>query len=180
MAGDRERSAQDFQDVNMAEGQPKQLVADVSRDIIEQIAPDELVLFRATSEAYFKDPAKALKQQGGKDEMLGFGFEEAIPLLTPVVLAVTEQVVRYLAAAFAKAATDKSADMAAAGVRSLSMKLHPTPGGASAGPPPLTTSQLSEVRQVAMEKAQQLNLSEAQARLLADSMVGRLAVATGS
>jgi len=65
-----------------------QLVADLARDMVAEIAPQELPTFRAQSEAYFKDPERALKGQAGKDDMLGFGVGAAVTFLTPVVLAV--------------------------------------------------------------------------------------------
>jgi hypothetical protein len=44
-------------------------------------------------------------------------------------------------------------------------------------PPPLTPQQLAQVREVALKKARQLKLSETNARLLADTIIGGLAVA---
>jgi hypothetical protein len=65
-----------------------QLATDVARDLVGQLAPEEMPLFRATSEAYLKDPQKVLKEHTGEDEMLGFGTGEVVSLLTPVALAV--------------------------------------------------------------------------------------------
>ena len=44
-------------------------------------------------------------------------------------------------------------------------------------PPPLSQSQLTQIRKLAYEKAMQFKLAEEQAALLADSMVGNLVVA---
>jgi hypothetical protein len=75
-----------------------QLVADVARDQVEHIAPQEAPIFPLLSEAYFQDPNKALEAQE-KDEMLGFGLEiAAASLVTPVVLTVTKEVVGFVAA----------------------------------------------------------------------------------
>ncbi len=43
-------------------------------------------------------------------------------------------------------------------------------------PPPLTPTQLVNVHQLAYEEASRLALSDAQAKLLADSIVGSLAI----
>ncbi|HLO34403.1 MAG TPA: hypothetical protein VK249_34980, partial [Anaerolineales bacterium] len=43
-------------------------------------------------------------------------------------------------------------------------------------PPPLTAEQLAQVRKVALKKARELKLSEERAKLLADAVVGSLAI----
>jgi hypothetical protein len=79
----------------MTSAENNQLIADVARDIVAQTAPQELPFFRATSVAYFKNPEKALKQQTGKDEMLGFGGGEVVTLLTPIVLTMMTEVFTF-------------------------------------------------------------------------------------
>ena len=71
------------------------LVAALARATVEKVAPEELPLFRATSEAYFENP-QALEQKGGKDEMLGFGVDAALLLVTPVALQVARDVIGFL------------------------------------------------------------------------------------
>ena len=71
-------------------------VTALARAAVERAAPEELPLFRATSEAYLNDPA-ALEQRGGRDEMLGFGVEAAAVLVTPVALSVARDVLAFLA-----------------------------------------------------------------------------------
>ncbi len=81
----------------MTDSTHNQLVIDLGRDLISRIAPQEIPIFRANSEAYFKDPQKTLSARAGKDETLGFGIGEAAAFLTPVVLAVTTEVIKFLA-----------------------------------------------------------------------------------
>ena len=59
----------------MADTPQSQLVEEIARDLVGQIAPHELPLFRATSAAYFRRSARSFKTQGARDEMLGFGTE---------------------------------------------------------------------------------------------------------
>lgn len=67
-----------------------------SRDFITQIAPQELPLFRAASDIYFKDPARFGKTPtGSADKMIGFGSAEIVDLVTPIVLIVVGEVVRF-------------------------------------------------------------------------------------
>ena len=44
----------------------QQLITDIARDVITQTAPHEWPLFRASSEAYFKNPEKFLNGEAGK------------------------------------------------------------------------------------------------------------------
>ena len=76
----------------------KELVSEIGRDLIRQLAPEEMPLYRANSEAYFEDPEGALSGQQGKDEMLGFGAGQVVSLLTPIVLSVAVEVVRFVTA----------------------------------------------------------------------------------
>ena len=152
-------------------------VTALARAAVERAAPEELPLFHATSEAYLRDPS-ALKQKpgGGKDEMLGFGAEAAMLLVTPVALSVARDVlvflgeqVRRVARKEGEGAIDRLVDRAAG-----------RDDDAAAGAPPpldLTDEQLEQVRAHALEKALLLKLPAAKAELLADSLVGSLATA---
>lgn len=56
----------------MTDALQTQLVASVARDLVTEMSPQKLPLFRANSDAYFKDPQSMLKEQKRKDDMLGF------------------------------------------------------------------------------------------------------------
>jgi hypothetical protein len=162
------------------------LVAELARSAVLQTAPEELPLFRATSEAYFKDPESLTRKRSG-DELLGFGVGEALMLVTPIALTVAREVLNFVveqvrsqAREHGKETIDRLADRLldhepeAAG--------QSTAGGgtsAASGPeaPELTDEQLEQVRALALEKAQQLKLAPDKAQLLADSLVGSLATA---
>ncbi|MBI3536520.1 MAG: hypothetical protein HY070_02995 [Chloroflexi bacterium] len=155
-----------------------QLVSDLARDLISQAAPQELPLFRANSEAYFKDSKKFLETRGGKDEMLGFGAGEAITFVTPAALMVTSAVVQFIAAEVLKAAKTESAAILNERVKQLFKKFRPPEKIETKPSVTLTTDQLAQVRKIALEKAKQLELSEEKANLLADSLIGSLAVSS--
>lgn len=72
-----------------------ELIARIARDLVGQLSPQELPLFRATSAAYFRNPA-AVKSSAGRDAMLGFGTSDAVNLIAPIALAVTAAVVSAL------------------------------------------------------------------------------------
>jgi hypothetical protein len=54
-------------------------------------------MFAMSSQAYFKNPRKALESREGQDDTLGFGIETVLPLLTPIILAVATDVLKNLA-----------------------------------------------------------------------------------
>lgn len=161
----------------MAEPLDNQLIADLARDIISQTAPQEMPLFRANSEAYFKNPDKALAGKKGKDEMLGFGAGEAVVLLTPVALAVTTEAVKFVVEEVKKSVKDESSSLIGETVKKMFKKFRPEQKKEEKKTPPsLTPEQLERVREIALQKARQLKLSEARAKLLADAVAGSLAV----
>ena len=149
------------------------LVAALARASIERAAPEELPLFRATSAAYFEDPA-ALERGRSGDEMLGFGAEAAMMLVTPVALSVARDVIAFLGQQL-KAQAAKEGEGAVRSV--LARILHRDGKEPAADVPELTDEQLAQVRTLAIEKAKQLRLSDDKAELLAESLVGSLATA---
>lgn len=157
----------------MAEEVPDAVVADLARQLVTRSAPQELPLFRATSEAYFADPEKTLERRRERDEMLGFGVEAAAILVTPIALDIAKQVALFLAAQFKEAAKKESGQAVGDFVRRLFNREEAKPEQGE--PPPLTPDQLTEVRRIAFERARQLRLSEDRAGLLADAVVGSLA-----
>ena len=153
------------------------LVAALARASVERAAPEELPLFRATSEAYFDDPAALEKRRSG-DEMLGFGIDSAVMLLTPVALAVAKDVIEFIGTQL-RARAEKEGEGAIDRVldRLLRRNGEPAAATAPAAPAELTDEQLNQVRALALEKAKQLKLSDEKAELLAESLVGSLATA---
>lgn len=158
----------------MVEIAQNQLVTNIAYDLIAQIAPQELPLFSVTSEAYFKNPGKLLKGQKGKDEKLGFGIEIAAVMASPIVLAIVDEVVKVLVGEVIPGEIKESGI-----VNKVFKKILPVKekDRKVALPLALTPEQLQQVRDQTITTALKCNLSRAQADLLADSLVGRLALA---
>jgi hypothetical protein len=154
-----------------------QLIADLAREQVAKIHPPELPLFRATSEAYFKNPEKMLEGQTGKDEKLGFGLAVGAYFLTPIVLDVTGAVVTFLAKEVLKSVQTESSGLIHEYVKKMFKRFRPAEKEEESKAPALTHEQVVQVRKLAFERARQLNLPEPQAGLLADSLIGSLAVA---
>jgi hypothetical protein len=160
----------------MSEQVPDAAVTDAAREIVAQVAPQEMPLFRATSEAYFADPEKALAERKPKDEMLGFGVEAAALLLTPVII----DVVRRVAIALVKSAGDAVEREGSEAVGGFVHKLFQRGKGKGGGEarddvPDLSHEQLQDVREIAYSRALELDVPEDRAGLLADAVVGSLA-----
>jgi hypothetical protein len=164
----------------MTEQVPDAVVADAAREIVARAAPQEMPLFRATSEAYFADPEKALAENKPKDEMLGFGIEAAALLLTPVII----DVVRRVAIALVNSAGDAVEKEGSEAVGGFVHKLFQrgkgkgeaaAEGEATDDVPDLSEEQLKEVREIAYSRALELDVPEDRAGLLADAVVGSLA-----
>jgi len=163
-------------DQPVAAAKADDLVVALARASVERTAPEELPLFGATSEAYLADPS-ALDGGKQKDDVLGFGVDAAMVLVTPVALQVARAVVTMV--------TEKLRERAAEeGEGALDRLLDRVLGKGDekepAAPAPvaeLTDEQLEQVRAVALEKARALRLSDEKATLLADSLVGTLATA---
>jgi hypothetical protein len=154
-----------------------QLIRDLSRDMVVMTAPEELPLFQGISTAYASNPKQTLQGQKPRDEDLGFGLAEAAILLTPVVLDTMKDVVLFLADEIAKSVKDESAEVVSSGVKKL-FKKYALADSSASQTPALTHGQLSQVRQIVLEKARLLALPEEQAGLLADSIVGSLVAAS--
>lgn len=160
-------------DRSVAAAQNDDLVAALARATVERAAPEELPLFRATSEAYLRDPA-SLESGKSRDELLGFGVEAAAMLVTPVALQVARDVLGFLHEQLRERAREHGEGAIDRLLARLVGKDEPAEG---AEPVELSDDELERVRAVALEKARALKLSDERATLLADSLVGSLATA---
>jgi len=162
----------------------KTLVVELSRDVVRRIAPEEIPIFQATSRAYFEDPDRVIEGTDDKQEMVSFGIPEVVNLLTPTVLGVVTEVIKVIAVDSTKTT---STTVIVAWFRRLLRRIFGTGASTSNGagaegseaartklPPRLPPERLDQVRQVAFDKARQLQLDEARANLLADSIIGGL------
>lgn len=156
----------------MSAAESDALVAALARATVEKAAPEELPLFRATSEAYFSDP-QALERGGGKEAMLGFGVDAAMMLLTPVALTVAKDVITFLG----EQLRERARQQGEGAIDRIIARFVKSDGEKPAPELDLTDEQLEQVRALAIEKGRALKLSDERATLLADSLVGSLATA---
>jgi hypothetical protein len=163
------------------------LVEALARSAVQDAAPEELPLFAPTSEAYF-DPRRGTPAGAKSDEMLGFGVDAAaaMVLVTPVALEAARSVVSYLVTELQAALKDESKPMIQALVHRLA-HLRDKPASspdakpadakpAEAEPAAFTEAQLQEVHKVALRTAERMGLDHAKAAVVADAIVGAVAV----
>jgi hypothetical protein len=142
-------------------------VRDVARDVVAEVAPEELPLFDALSRFDDATVVRRLRRRRRRREPLGFGAEEIEAVVTPIVWIVVNGAAQQIGGTAGGAL--------AGGMKSLLRKIlrrHPAPVSI----PPLTSAQLSEVRQQIVEKSMRRGLSASRAEGIADAVVAALAV----
>ena len=141
-----------------------EIIGSIGRELVSHLAPEELLLYPSLVKQ-LQGAKRGRRKASSDDQLLGFGAAEAMTMLTPVILSFT--------GSFWQALVAEAAENSVHGVIEY-VKAHlPGRHGAAAGPP-LTPGQLQHVRAVAEREARRLDISEAQAGLLADAMVGVL------
>jgi len=151
------------------------LATELGREIVARAAPQELPLYRSISQSYLEAPDQIHRKTVSKDEMLGFGVGAAVAYLTPTLLAVLSWVLKFLAEEIKSSIHDQHL------VGDVLKKLFTKSETAPVTKTPelvLTHEQLERIRKLAYDKARELNLKNAEASLLADSIIGRLAIST--
>ena len=150
------------------------LIEELAREGVVEIAPEELLTFQRTADAYRKDPAGTLDQSPRGEEALGFGIGEAVVLVSPVALAVAADVLKFVYSELREFVIQEGGEALADRLRRLFQR-----DGARSQVDDhavdLSSEQLSRVHQIATERARQF-LPIEQAELLADSMAGALAL----
>jgi len=143
----------------------------LARQLVADVSPAELPLFRATADSYFADPGRSLSPRGRQDEALGFGVEAVVTLVGPFALDLVRRVLTSL--------TDRVGDaLAEAVARRLGRQPDPPPaatGDQPGQPKPLDPAQLGLLRAVAQEEARRMQLPPERAQRLADALVASIA-----
>ncbi|SAK90108.1 hypothetical protein AWB80_06381 [Caballeronia pedi] len=148
------------------------LIRDLSRDVLTQIAPQELPLFKTVSAAWFADPDAAKKASKNRDAALGFGPDGFSILFTPLILQVVSEIMPILGGIALKATETAVGEEVSILVRKMFRR---SEADASADPAPvLTREQLGDVHQHVIAAGKRLRLESAQAQRLADAVVAQL------
>jgi len=164
------------------------MVREVARRVLEEVAPQELVMFGMNSRAYFRDPAGTLKDaaddsQTSSGSVLGSGAAEVAALLTPFALAMVQGALSSFVEAFAGDLAARSGTAVRTWLGALFRRSgdtgDPAPDGEEAGPDSaLTPEQVEWLRAEAYRTLREAGQPEEQARLLSNALAGAARVRT--
>ncbi|MFF4191002.1 hypothetical protein [Nonomuraea sp. NPDC001831] len=143
-------------------------VRDVVRDVVAATAPEELLLVDGLAGLDDGLVIRRLGRRGTRREPLGFGLGEIAALVTPVVWLVIDEAARRAGTA--------AVDGAAARTKTVLRKVFRRPA-AAVFVPDLSRDELAQVHRRVLETAVEHGLDDSRARLIADAVVGRLALA---
>jgi hypothetical protein len=148
-----------------------EIIVDVGRTLVGELAPKELPLFHPVSEAFLKQSTHPGQTGWRRADLLGFGAGTAV-LLTPIVLTALTNVAIFLAQEVGKSIAGATAAMVTEQVKRMFRH------GVDKDSPAiiLQTSQLAEVRRIALLTSKEFELGDARATQLADALVGQLVV----
>lgn len=145
---------------------------ELARRVVRKIAPEELSSFDIVAAPYLESPKQAERRlRQAHDDPLGFGLGDVVAMATPVIALVSGSVITAVSDSVGKAVSDGTTNA----VRKAWRKLRGKPVAQLELPStPLTTPQLAEVRQIALERALSLGMDQQKADALADAVIAAL------
>ncbi|AEV86735.1 HtpX-like protease [Actinoplanes sp. SE50] len=149
----------------------RDLVTTLTAAALAAAAPEELTILNEIAEEYFADPDAVLNPRR-RDEAVGFGVDLA--LLAPYALAIATPVVHFLIETASSEMQNAARPLVAQTVRRLLRRSAGEMDAPSATP--LNSQQARRVREIAYDRARQLDLPEAQCVVLADAIAGAILV----
>ncbi len=165
----------------MSDRTTDELVIELSRELVMEMAPEELPTFKAASQAYLKDPQRMLATYEAREKAMGMGIADALPLLTPAVLTVAGAVINFIIKEVLKATSAESSSLIQNTVRRIFNIFNPqeTNEEAKAEVAPLTREQMKELRRIIAQEIGKTKLADDYGKLLTNAIIGRLAISVG-
>jgi hypothetical protein len=155
--------------------QEKQLILDLSRQLLSRLAPKELPLARIYVDEYARNPKRSLNVSAGKDEVLAFGLKNGVRLMTPGVVLATATVVRELIRRLQALVPGGNVQQGTLQARQLLDPAQPTAPAQAI--PQLTPEQIGELRAAAVQRLRQSGVPADEAQQLVAALLGRLGTA---
>ncbi|MBI4739785.1 hypothetical protein HY772_09720 [Candidatus Woesearchaeota archaeon] len=146
-------------------------IEEISKDLVTQLAPEELDLFGELAQDYFDDP-KPLSKSKHSDDPLGFGIFEAMTIMTPVAMAMASTVLTFVTTEVIKSAKDESAAVIKKKIKALFNKADKQ----EADSPSLTKEQMEQVKKLAYKQATDFGMDAATAEKMSNALIGSLAL----
>jgi hypothetical protein len=145
----------------------RELIAELSKQIVDQVAPEEADLFDELIDDYFADPSPPDLSATDADDALGFGLGELMVAFTPAAAAVASAAIAFVVSAMTQAARDESAEQ----IRAKLKQLLVNKGSAQVSRPQLTPSELEQLRKIARDTASLYGMDAAHADSMANAML---------
>ncbi|MBK9332275.1 MAG: hypothetical protein IPM96_07720 [Ignavibacteria bacterium] len=139
----------------------EEITKEISRELIEDISPDELEYFDELSDAHFK------RDVTDKDAQLGFGFVEFGELATPVVMTLVSGIVTYLLTDVVKVAKDQMNDTIKEKLKGYFSKKKKQPEDNLT----LSKEQLEKITGLIDNKLREIDVNEKTALKIRDSLI---------
>jgi len=148
------------------------IIKEISQNVVEKIAPEEIEMFDEISDAYFNNP-KLLepKYHKEKDDPIGFGVEGIVEMMSPAAISVVTTVVGYIITQVWGATSSVLLDEYKSKLKSLFKKDN---NGKNAVP--ISKEQLKEIKEKAMQQALASHLSEEQSNNLANALIASIVI----
>jgi hypothetical protein len=149
----------------------RMLMNEAAYSLIREQVPEELPLYVKTRDRYFADPEGFTAQVAPADHPLGMGAIEVLQNFSQTIFPLLPPILAAIGAAVAAALQQQVTDRIVAEVGKIFTKPEPI----------FTQAQLeaisAEISAVVKDRQQQLNLDRAQAQLIRDAIIARLALA---
>jgi len=149
-------------------------IVDVARDVIRQLAPEELVVFDSVAEAWLDDRGRRPGKSPGAS--IGFGVEEVLltELMFPIIAAAVGEVLGNVAEERIRRRVKRRAERRAAAAAVQPSGTGPPKSGESAARAVLTGQQAQALRDACERQARTLGMPAARAKVLANAVLGSL------
>jgi NifB/MoaA-like Fe-S oxidoreductase len=147
----------------------RQLLAEISKEFISEIAPEELEYADELLEEYHQHPPQESEHD---DDPLAFGGDILVAA-TPVIAMVLEAIFRFLLDEAIKSAKEEAATLVAKKIKNF---FNPAVNGKEEKST-LTADQLKKIRELTKKEARRGGMSAKKAEDLALKVVGRLSLA---
>lgn len=162
----------------MADRTENQLIAELSRRVVAEVAPEEGPVFNLRCAAYFKNPEEALKGESGKGGSGPgeFGGGEIAIILTPFILEILKEVLKDVLKDSTKKSVTKYTPILLEKLKAFFGKLFGNDLSQPTLPqdvelPLLSQAQLIQAHKRAYETARALGIGASKSSQIADSVV---------
>ena len=151
------------------EQKTEELVTWLSKEVVREIAPDELDLYQDIEEEFFKNPDAFIeKDTKKKEKMLGFiGSGIGEQFLTVTVLPIVLGVIGYVGTSGIEALKKEAS-------KGLIRKIEKKFGEKESTDSHFSKDKIGEIREYAFNKAKSMGMDVEKAGILADSLIGKL------